>query len=186
KRRIGYLHGRLGEHGAGVGTDRAARRLCPSPGQRGTHGTRSQGRPVSALFAGASRRGGCRRGDRRPAKHRCRTGRQSHARSEGDPRLAHGRTARDGTQLNMRHDGRKQDELRAIKIKRGYTRPTPGSVLFQAGRTTVLCTASLENRVPPWMVGEGRGWVTAEYNMLPGSTSPRKARDRNKVDGRTP
>jgi ribonuclease PH len=85
-----------------------------------------------------------------------------------------------------RHDGRRYDELRPIKIKRRYTRPTPGSVLFQAGRTTVLCTASVENQVPPWMAGRGRGWVTAEYNMLPGSTSPRKRRERDgKVDGRT-
>jgi ribonuclease PH len=85
-----------------------------------------------------------------------------------------------------RHDGRRYDELRSIKIKRRYTRPTPGSVLFQAGRTTVLCTASVENQVPPWMSGRGRGWVTAEYNMLPGSTSPRKRRERDgKVDGRT-
>lgn len=86
----------------------------------------------------------------------------------------------------MRHDGRRADELRPLKIKRRYTRPSPGSVLIQAGRTTVLCTASVEMQVPPWMVGKGRGWVTAEYNMLPGSTSPRKRREREgKVDGRT-
>jgi ribonuclease PH len=85
-----------------------------------------------------------------------------------------------------RHDGRRPDELRPLRIKRRYTRPTPGSVLIQAGRTTVLCTASVENQVPPWMAGKGRGWVTAEYNMLPGSTSPRKRRERDgKVDGRT-
>lgn len=57
--------------------------------------------------------------------------------------------------------------------------------MIQAGRTTVLCTASVDKKVPPWMAGEGRGWVTGEYSMLPGSTSPRKARERNKVDGRT-
>jgi ribonuclease PH len=85
-----------------------------------------------------------------------------------------------------RHDGRRADQLRPLKIKRRYTRPTPGSVLIQAGRTTVLCTASVESSVPPWMAGKGRGWVTAEYNMLPGSTSPRKRREREgKVDGRT-
>lgn len=85
-----------------------------------------------------------------------------------------------------RHDGRRPDELRALKIKRRYTRPAPGSVLIQAGRTTVLCTASIEQQVPSWMKGQGRGWVTAEYSMLPGSTSPRKQRDRGtKVDGRT-
>lgn len=86
----------------------------------------------------------------------------------------------------MRHDGRRLDELRPLKFKRRYTRATPGSVLIQAGRTTVLCTASVEEQVPPWMKGQGRGWVTAEYNMLPGSTSPRKSRDRGgKIDGRT-
>jgi ribonuclease PH len=88
--------------------------------------------------------------------------------------------------MSSRHDGRRHDELRPIKIKRRYTRPSPGSVLIQAGRTTVLCTASVENQVPPWMAGKGRGWVTAEYNMLPGSTSPRKRRERDgKLDGRT-
>lgn len=80
---------------------------------------------------------------------------------------------------------RRSDELRPVKIKRRYTRPSPGSVLYQAGGTTVLCTANIENQVPPWMVGKGKGWITAEYNMLPGSTSPRKQRERAKVDGRT-
>jgi ribonuclease PH len=62
----------------------------------------------------------------------------------------------------------------------------PGRVVVRAGKTTVLCTASVELSVPPWLVGRGKGWVTAEYNMLPGSTSPRKARERgSKVDGRT-
>ncbi len=87
---------------------------------------------------------------------------------------------------NLKRMTRKPTELRPVKIKRGYTCTTPGSVLFQAGGTTVLCTASVENSVPPWMVGKGRGWITAEYNMLPGSTSPRKPRERSgKVDGRT-
>lgn len=89
------------------------------------------------------------------------------------------------TLLSMRHDSRAPHELRPIRIKRRYTQSAPGSVLIQAGRTTVLCTASVDSKVPPWMAGEGRGWVTAEYSMLPGSTSPRKARDRTKVDGRT-
>ncbi len=80
---------------------------------------------------------------------------------------------------------RAADELRPIKIKRHYTRSAPGSVLIQAGRTTVLCTASIEPGVPPWLVGKGQGWITAEYGMLPGSTSPRKRREREKVDGRT-
>ena len=80
---------------------------------------------------------------------------------------------------------RRTNELRPVKIKRRYTRTTPGSVLYQSGNTTVLCTASVEAKVPPWMAGSGKGWITAEYNMLPGSTSPRKRRDRQKVDGRT-
>jgi len=78
------------------------------------------------------------------------------------------------------------DELRAVKIKRRFTRQAPGSVLYQSGGTTVLCTASVDAAVPPWLAGKGKGWITAEYNMLPGSTSPRKRRDRaGKVDGRT-
>jgi ribonuclease PH len=85
----------------------------------------------------------------------------------------------------MRHDGRTHDELRPISIEREFTRPAAGSVLIRSGRTRVLCTASLELSVPPWMAGKGRGWVTAEYGMLPGSTSPRKRRDVGKTDGRT-
>lgn len=85
----------------------------------------------------------------------------------------------------MRHDGRTPESLRPIIVQRGYTRSAAGSVLIESGRTTVLCTASVENSVPPWMAGKGRGWVTAEYSMLPGSTSPRKRRDVGKVDGRT-
>jgi ribonuclease PH len=86
----------------------------------------------------------------------------------------------------MRNDGRKNDQLRPVKITRRFTRTAPGSVLFQAGGTTVLCTASIDLKVPDWMAGKGRGWLTAEYNMLPGSTSPRKKRERDgKTDGRT-
>ncbi len=86
----------------------------------------------------------------------------------------------------MRHDSRRPNQLRPLKITRGFTRTAPGSVLIQAGGTTVLCTASIEPKVPEWMAGKGRGWLTAEYNMLPGSTTPRKRRERDgKVDGRT-
>jgi ribonuclease PH len=85
-----------------------------------------------------------------------------------------------------RSDGRQDDELRPFKVRRRYTRSAPGSVLVTAGRTTVLCTASIEGKVPPWLTGQGKGWVTAEYNMLPGSTSPRKPRERGgRIDGRT-
>jgi ribonuclease PH len=81
---------------------------------------------------------------------------------------------------------RTDDQLRAVKIKRRFTRQTAGSVLYQAGGTTVLCTASVEANVPSWLAGQGKGWITAEYNMLPGSTQPRKARERSgRLDGRT-
>ena len=81
---------------------------------------------------------------------------------------------------------RPDDKLRAVSIECGYLESNPASVLYKSGNTIVLCTASLESKVPPWLEGKGKGWVTAEYNMLPGSTSPRKRRDRGgKVDGRT-
>ncbi len=86
----------------------------------------------------------------------------------------------------MSGTARASNELRTVKIKRRFTKQAPGSVLYQSGGTTVLCTASVDPKVPPWMAGQGKGWITAEYNMLPGSTSPRKRRDRaGKVDGRT-
>ncbi|MCA9148610.1 MAG: ribonuclease PH [Planctomycetales bacterium] len=85
-----------------------------------------------------------------------------------------------------RHDGRLADQLRPISVQRGFTRHAEGSYLYSSGNTIVLCTASIEPRVPPWLEGKGKGWVTAEYNMLPGSTRPRKPRDRGaKIDGRT-
>ncbi len=81
---------------------------------------------------------------------------------------------------------RAPDQLRDVEIQRGYLESNPASVLYRCGRTIVLCTASLQAKVPPWLEGSGKGWVTAEYNMLPGSTSPRKPRERGgKVDGRT-
>ena len=90
---------------------------------------------------------------------------------------------------DLRNDGRTPEQLRPVTVKRHFTAATAGSVLVQAGRTTVLCTASVDESVPPWKQTapgvEPSGWVTAEYNMLPGSTSPRKRRDRTKVDGRT-
>jgi ribonuclease PH len=76
--------------------------------------------------------------------------------------------------------------IRPVSVTRKFTTTTPGSVLYQCGQTVVLCTASLEEKVPDWMVGKGKGWITAEYSMLPGSTPQRKSRDRSgKVDGRT-
>jgi len=80
---------------------------------------------------------------------------------------------------------RPNHQLRPVKIKRKFTLKTPGSILYQCGETVVLCTASVDENLPPWRKEEGKGWITAEYNMLPGSTSPRKRRDRDKLDGRT-
>ena len=82
-----------------------------------------------------------------------------------------------------RPDGRAPHDLRPIRIERGYTRNAAGSVLIAAGRTTILCTASVEEGVPPWKLRSEHptGWVTAEYAMLPGSTRPRKRREK---DGR--
>jgi ribonuclease PH len=86
----------------------------------------------------------------------------------------------------MRPNNRKPDELRPLSFRRRYTRQAPGSVLVQMGRTTVLCTCCVEAAVPPFLVGSGKGWLTAEYGMLPGSTSSRKSRDRGgKIDGRS-
>ena len=85
-----------------------------------------------------------------------------------------------------RPDHRRPNQLRPLSFKRKYTRNAPGAVLVKMGRTTVLCTCSIDPKVPEWMAGRGRGWMTAEYGMLPGSTSTRKARDKGgKVDGRS-
>jgi ribonuclease PH len=86
----------------------------------------------------------------------------------------------------MRADGRDPQELRPLKFRRHFTRQAPGSVLVQMGRTTVLCTCCVELSVPPFLVGTGKSWLSAEYSMLPGSTSTRKARDRGgRIDGRS-
>ena len=85
-----------------------------------------------------------------------------------------------------RPDQRKTNQLRPITFKRKFTRNAPGSVLVSAGRTVVLCTCCVEPKVPDFLTGKGKGWLTAEYGMLPGSTNHRKARDKaGKVDGRT-
>ncbi len=87
----------------------------------------------------------------------------------------------------MRPSGRAPDELRPVQFITNYTRYAAGSVLAEFGGTRVLCTASVEHRVPPWMRGNGHGWVTGEYGMLPGSTHTRSAREatRGKQSGRT-
>jgi ribonuclease PH len=86
-----------------------------------------------------------------------------------------------------RPSGRKPDELRAVRLTRGYTRNPEGSVLVEFGDTRVLCTASVEERVPPFLKESGRGWVTAEYGMLPRATNTRGDREaaRGKQSGRT-
>ena len=87
----------------------------------------------------------------------------------------------------MRPDGRQPDELRPITFERDFTAQALGSVLVSFGRTMVLCTASVDEDVPRWMRGTGKGWVTAEYGMLPGSSEERIRREaaRGKQSGRT-
>ena len=87
----------------------------------------------------------------------------------------------------MRPSSRKPDEMRAVTIEKGYSLHAEGSCLIKCGNTHVLCTASLEERVPPWLRGAGKGWVTAEYGMLPRSTHDRMRREATagKQSGRT-
>ncbi len=87
----------------------------------------------------------------------------------------------------MRPSGRTPDELRPVRFIADYTKHAAGSVLAEFGDTRVLCTASVEHRVPVWLRGSGKGWVTGEYGMLPGSTNTRSAREaaRGKQSGRT-
>jgi ribonuclease PH len=88
---------------------------------------------------------------------------------------------------SIRVNGRSPDELRPVRIQRRYTKHAEGSVLVEFGDTRVLCTASVEERVPPFLKDTGRGWVTAEYGMLPRSTNTRSEREasRGKQSGRT-
>jgi ribonuclease PH len=87
----------------------------------------------------------------------------------------------------QRSGGRAPDELRPISIEPGFVRTATGSALIAAGGTRVICTASAQQGVPKWLSGKGRGWVTAEYGMLPASTGDRKQRDvsKGRPDGRT-
>ena len=86
-----------------------------------------------------------------------------------------------------RSHGRAADELRPIAVEPGFVRSATGSALFSAGETRIICTASIVDSVPKWLAGKGRGWLTAEYGMLPASTGERKQRDvsRGRPDGRT-
>ena len=87
----------------------------------------------------------------------------------------------------IRIDNRLNVELRKVKITRDYLLHPEGSVLIEVGNTKVICTAMIEDKVPPFLKGTGKGWVSAEYSMLPGSTGTRKSRDVNKgkIDGRS-
>ncbi|MTI70150.1 MAG: ribonuclease PH [Firmicutes bacterium] len=87
----------------------------------------------------------------------------------------------------QRVDNRNYDEIRKVKITRDYLKHPQGSVLIEMGETKVICTAMIDDRVPPFLKGTGKGWVTAEYSMLPGSTITRKRREvtRGKLEGRT-
>jgi len=86
-----------------------------------------------------------------------------------------------------RHDGRAADELRPLKITPGFLKHPPGSVLIEMGETRVLCTASIDERVPHFLVGSGTGWVTGEYAMIPAATDTRTQREasRGRLSGRT-
>jgi len=85
----------------------------------------------------------------------------------------------------LRFDGRKNDEIRPVKITPNYIMHPAGSVLIEMGNTKVICTASVEEKTASHLRGTGKGWVTAEYGMIPGSTGSRKSRERKKVDGRS-
>jgi len=84
--------------------------------------------------------------------------------------------------MSSRSDGRRADQLRAVRITRGFTRHAEGSVLVEMGETRVLCTVSVEESVPPFLKGKGQGWLTAEYGMLPRATNTRMKREA--ADGR--
>src|SRR6056297_2231082 len=104
--------------------------------------------------------------------------------------IGHGNLAARATgekSIVTRPSGRAADQLRDIIIERHFTKHAEGSVLISCGETKVLCTASVEERVPPWLRGKGQGWVTAEYGMLPRSTGTRNQREasRGKQGGRT-
>lgn len=87
----------------------------------------------------------------------------------------------------IRKDGRKPDEMRPVSIERNFTKFASGSVLIELGDTKVICTASVDENVPPYLKNTGQGWITAEYSLLPGATQKRAAREstRGKVNGRT-
>jgi len=85
----------------------------------------------------------------------------------------------------IRRDGRRPDQFRPVTLTRNYLKHPEGSVLVEFGETKVICTASVEEKTPPFLRGQGQGWVTAEYGMLPRATSTRMTRDANRIAGRS-
>ena len=139
---------------------RRARRKARSGSCSPTSGPRSTRQCVGRGRIRGVRRGGHAR-RRRPHAHRDLTHRAP---------TTHDLTSTKRVLMGIRNDGREPDQLRPLAFTRDYTELAMGSVLVEMGRTRVLCTASVEERVPPWLRGTGKGWVTAEYSMLPGST----------------
>ena len=115
-----------------------------------------------------------------PASCSCRSARSSRS------RLRRRRPRRRPPMIERRTDGRAPDELRPTTIEPGFVRTATGSALIACGETRVICTASVQESVPRWMAGQGRGWVTAEYGMLPASTGDRKQRDVTQGPARRP
>ena len=87
----------------------------------------------------------------------------------------------------VRADGRSPEQLRNVKFTRGFTKYAEGSILVEMGDTKVICNATVENKVPTWLKGQGKGWITAEYSMLPRATAERTVREvtKGKLSGRT-
>src|SRR3954453_6192939 len=160
--------------------------LPPRPRERGPEPhERTAGRRAGQAGEGEAAGGPPRVAPRRPDCHRGRGGcRLRWPRRDGRHR-PHGPAVT--TPRVTRRDGRQPDDLRPVTFERDYTEFAMGSVLVSMGRPRVLCTASVEERIPPWLKGQGRGWVTAEYSMLPGSTAERVDREaaRGKQSGRT-
>jgi ribonuclease PH len=100
-------------------------------------------------------------------------------------RLRYNNDSKFSLEDSMRKDGRANDDLRQVRMQTGFIPSATGSVLIEWGNTRVICTAMVEEGVPPFKAGSGQGWLTAEYAMLPASTSRRKPRDGVRVDGRS-
>jgi ribonuclease PH len=110
-----------------------------------------------------------------------------HQPAAGEPGLQAAATGEPVRGTRKRSYGRAPGELRPVEIEPGFVRTATGSALISMGETRVICTASAQESVPRWMAGKGRGWLTAEYGMLPASTGDRKARDisKGRLDGRS-